>query len=92
MSAGTIRVRVVLAWPRRFEEVELRLPAGARVADAIASSGLPLEGIDGQAVFGERVDTGALLNDGDRIELLRPLVADPKDARRRRASERLQQK
>ncbi|PJJ99525.1 RnfH family protein [Lysobacteraceae bacterium NML91-0213] len=87
-----MRVRVVLAWPRRFDEVELRLPAGARVADAIAASGLPLDGIDGQAVFGERVEPGAALADGDRIELLRPLVADPKDARRRRAGERLQRK
>ena len=92
MSAGPIRVRVVLAWPRHFEAVELQLPAGARVADAIAASGLPLDGIDGQAVFGERAEPDAPLADGDRIELLRPLVADPKDARRRRAGERAQKK
>ena len=92
MSAGPIRVRVVLAWPRCFEVAELELPAGARVADAIAASGLPLDGIDGQAVFGERAEPDAPLADGDRIELLRPLVADPKDARRRRAGERAQKK
>lgn len=92
MNADAIRVRVVLAWPRRFEEVELQLPAGARVADAIAASGLPLDGIDGQAVFGERVEPDAIVADGDRIELLRPLAADPKDARRRRAGARAQKK
>ena len=92
MSAGGVRVEVVLAWPRRFERVELQLPDGARVADAVAASGLPLDGITGFAVFGERVEADAPLRDGDRIELLRPLVADPKEARRRRAAERAQRK
>ena len=41
------------------------------------------------AVFGVRAESDAVLRDGDRVELLRPLQADPKDARRRRA---LQQK
>ena len=79
------RVEVVLAWPRHHRSVLLVLPEGARVGDAIAASGLPLAGVDGQAVFGERIATDALLRDGDRVELLRPLQADPKDARRRRA-------
>ena len=81
-----IRVEVVLAWPRRHRRVELQLPEGARVADALAACGLPLEGIAGQAVFGERVEPATGLRDGDRLELLRPLRADPKDARRRRAA------
>jgi uncharacterized protein len=37
------------------------------------------------AVFGERVDSGYVLSAGDRIELLRPLLVDPKEARRKRA-------
>jgi putative ubiquitin-RnfH superfamily antitoxin RatB of RatAB toxin-antitoxin module len=40
------------------------------------------------AVFGVRVDANAPLHDGDRLELLRPLLADPKDARRQRAAAR----
>jgi putative ubiquitin-RnfH superfamily antitoxin RatB of RatAB toxin-antitoxin module len=44
------------------------------------------QGIDGLALHGVRCDAGTRLNEGDRIELLRPLVADPKDARRVRAS------
>jgi len=40
------------------------------------------------AVFGVRVDRQTVLQEGDRVELLRPLQADPKEARRRRATAR----
>nr|WP_255746006.1 RnfH family protein [Lysobacter sp. CFH 32150] len=78
-----------MAWPRRFKAVLLDLPEGATVADALARSGLSLpDGIVAYAIHGLRCDTAQLLHDGDRIELLRPLVADPKDARRWRAADR----
>lgn len=80
------RVQVVCAWPRRFECVELSLPEGATVADAIDASGLALDGITGYAIHGERAGTATALHDGDRVELLRPLQVDPKEARRRRAA------
>ena len=35
-------------------------------------------------IFGKRVKDDTVLRDGDRIEIYRPLVADPKDARRKR--------
>lgn len=82
----SIRVQVVIAWPRRFDAVDLELPAGATLAEAICASGLDASGITGYAVHGERADIDAVLRDGDRVELLRPLQADPKDARRRRAA------
>lgn len=81
----TVRVEVVRAWPRRSSAVTLDLSEGATVADAIAACGLPLEGITGQAVFGERVAATQVLRHGDRVELLAPLLVDPKEARRRRA-------
>jgi putative ubiquitin-RnfH superfamily antitoxin RatB of RatAB toxin-antitoxin module len=40
------------------------------------------------ALHGVRTTPEAVLHDGDRIELLRPLVADPKDARRKRAAKK----
>lgn len=83
--AGTIRVDVVRAWPRRHELHVLDLPRGATVADAVAAAPLGAHDHTGLAVFGERVEASRVLADGDRVELLRPLVADPKDARRRRA-------
>jgi hypothetical protein len=89
VEAAGIHVEVVRAWPRRYEMVTLVLPTGATVADALAACGFDLVGSDGCAVFGERVDGQAQLRDGDRLELLRPLQRDPKDARRQRASKRV---
>lgn len=83
-----IRVEVIRAWPRRHASVALQLAEGATVADALAACGLPQEGIGGHAVFGERVGPDATLSDGDRLELLQPLLLDPKEARRRRAGRR----
>ena len=80
-----IRVEVIRAWPRRFEATTVDLREGSTVADGLSASGFTLDGITGFAVFGERVGSGHMLRDGDRLELLRPLEADPKDARRRRA-------
>jgi len=37
-------------------------------------------------VFGERVSDEALLNDGDRVEVYRPLLQDPMELRRQRAA------
>lgn len=80
-----IRVEVIRAWPRRCEAVTLELADASTVADALAESGIDLGGITGFAIFGERVGDAHMLRDGDRLELLRPLQVDPKEARRRRA-------
>ena len=83
-----MRVEVVLALPREQRTAGVELAGPATVADAVAASGLPLQGIDGYAVYGVRVAADAPLRDGDRVELLRPLQLDPKEARRRRAGRR----
>jgi putative ubiquitin-RnfH superfamily antitoxin RatB of RatAB toxin-antitoxin module len=76
-----MRIEVVDAWPQRAEVLELRLPAGATVRDALAASGL--KGVQ-VGIFGKRVTMDTRLADGDRVEVYRPLAIDPKDARRRR--------
>ena len=82
-----LRVEVVWALPDRQRVMTLELPPGATAADAVRASGL-------QASFaalgrsGKKVEPGAKLRDGDRVELLRPLAVDPKEARRRRARRR----
>lgn len=81
-------VEVVVAWPRRHASCRVSLPAGATVGDAVAAAGFDaatMACVTGFAVHGERVETDAVLGDGDRLELLRPLQADPKAARRARA-------
>ncbi len=81
-----MKIEVVLAWPRRCESVLLELPGSATVADAVRRSGLPLDGVVAYAVHGLRAELLQALRDGDRVEMLRPLQVDPKDARRRRAA------
>ncbi|MFC0679311.1 RnfH family protein [Lysobacter korlensis] len=82
-----MKVEVIRAWPRRFETTLLELPLGSTVRDALRS--VPMAGGEvAVAIHGLRVTTDTPLSDGDRIELLRPLVADPKESRRRRARER----
>jgi len=85
-----VKVEVVRAWPDRFELVELKLAQGALVSDAVRESGMvPADEIAGDAVavavFGVVASLRDVLRDGDRVELLRPLLIDPKQARRRRA-------
>ena len=84
-----IDVELIRAWPRRFESLRLRLPEGARVGDAVDAAGWGGDAeVVAYAVHGQRVEADTPLRGGDRVELLRPLVADPKDARRRRAAMR----
>jgi putative ubiquitin-RnfH superfamily antitoxin RatB of RatAB toxin-antitoxin module len=85
-----MKVTVVWATSQVQDIVEVELPAGSSVADAVAQSGLVAHhGVHraamGYAVFGRRTTEGALLADGDRVELTRPLEADPAAARAIRA-------
>lgn len=81
-----IRVDVLRAWPHRFECRALELADGACVGDALAHAGWSLDAdFVGLAVFGQPATPLTHLHDGDRVELLRPLQMDPKQARRLRA-------
>ena len=84
-----MKVELIRAWPRRHEALALELDPGATVATALAAAGWQDDPETvAYAVFGVRAAPGTALRDGDRIELLRPLQLDPKDARRRRAADR----
>ena len=83
-------VEVCYALPTAATRIETTLEEGATVAEAVASSGIvALLSLDldalAFAVFGRRATSDTVLADGDRVELLRPLSIDPKEARRRRA-------
>jgi putative ubiquitin-RnfH superfamily antitoxin RatB of RatAB toxin-antitoxin module len=86
----TLAVEVAYAGPEGEAVVSVELPPGATLADAVRRSGLVdrfglFEAALAHAIHGQRAQAGTPVRDGDRVELLRPLVADPKDARRRRA-------
>jgi putative ubiquitin-RnfH superfamily antitoxin RatB of RatAB toxin-antitoxin module len=89
-----ISVTVIHALPDVATEIEVRLPEGATIADAIERSGIRahLGAVDlsGAAVgiFGKRARRDTVLADGDRVELYRSLAADPKQVRRRAVHKR----
>ena len=85
-----MRVTVAYAAPGVEALVDLELAAGAVVEDAVRLSGIVARhGVDLAAVtyalHGRRASAATVLHEGDRVEILRPLVADPKTIRRRRA-------
>ncbi|WP_153110115.1 RnfH family protein [Propionivibrio limicola] len=88
-----IRVEVVYALPDRQELLRVELPAGATVRDAIENSGIrtkfPEIDLDGNkvGVFSKLVKLDVVLRDRDRVEIYRPLIADPKVVRKQRAAE-----
>lgn len=81
-----IRVELIRAWPSRFESITVELADDASVHEALSASGWTLgQDLIGLAVFGVTATEATLLHDGDRVELLRGLQVDPKQARRLRA-------
>ncbi len=88
---GLLRIEVVYSpAPHVVDQVQLQLPAGSTVEQALRASGL----LDRHAltaderlalgVWGKRSALGDALRDGDRVEVYRPLRVDPKEARRQR--------
>lgn len=91
--AEQITVEVVLALPEQQIVRRVSLANGATALEALQASGLEREWperVDPQrlGVHARRVAPEHRVNDGDRIEIYRPLALDPKEARRRRAHAR----
>ena len=90
-QSSLIRVEVAYALPGKQVLLELEVEEGASVREAIERSGLlarfpGIELAHGRVgIFGKRGRLDAPLSDRDRVEIYRPLIADPKDARRERA-------
>ncbi len=82
-----MRITVVRALPARQSVVELTLEPGTTAGEAVAASGLGVPDAP-LGIAGRQVQPGRLLDEGDRVEVLRSLDEDPNDARRRRAKRR----
>ena len=93
MSNESIRVEVVYALPDRQEIIALRVSTGTTVVDAIQQSGVLAKHpeIDLKknklGIFAKLSKPDTVLRDRDRIEIYRPLIADPKEVRKQRAEE-----
>ncbi len=90
-SKGLLQVVVAYSSaPQQVLEVEVTLPVGAKLADALAAAGLGAESAacaSGElqaGIWGRAASLQKLLHDGDRVEVYRKLRVDPKVARRER--------
>lgn len=89
-AADTVRVEVVYALPERQVVEALEFAAPVTIAQAIRASGVPRQfprldlNTAAVGVFGARRPLDWPLADGDRVEIYRPLVMSPTEARRRR--------
>lgn len=82
---ASVRVQVIHALAGRQTVVSLQLPEDATAGQAVAMSGLAAAG-QRIGIGGKEVGAARVLRDGDRVEILRPLALDPREARRRRAA------
>jgi len=86
-------VEVVYALADRQALVAITVPAGATVGDAIEQSGIagqfPDEDLSAcqLGIWGRLAASNQVLEDGDRVEIYRPLIIDPREARRELATE-----
>ncbi|USE37926.1 RnfH family protein [Endozoicomonas sp. SCSIO W0465] len=100
MDEPTIRVEVAYARAHEQKIIALKVKEGTTVLDAAKESGIvdyfpeivmddAKLGIFGKAVLkpGDQV-----LREGERVEIYRPLIADPKEVRKRRAEQMKQKK
>ena len=94
MAEKTMVVEVAYAQPHKQKIVTLNVPEGTSMLDAVRLSGmdqhfpeLDLESAP-LGIFGKAVPKPAerVLQSGERVEIYRPLIADPKEVRKQRAA------
>lgn len=95
---ANIQVEVCYATPNVQIVRSVVVPAGSSLQAAIERSGVPgmVPETDLEAcrvgVYGKLKTLDAILREGDRVEIYRPLVADPKESRRKRAVKKVEKK
>ena len=88
-----ILVEVAYALPKQQLILELMVPEGTTAEQAVLHSGIisKFPEIDlaknKLGIFGKLIKGDTVLRDRDRVEIYRPLIADPKEVRRQRAAE-----
>jgi putative ubiquitin-RnfH superfamily antitoxin RatB of RatAB toxin-antitoxin module len=93
MNTEKIHIEVVYALPHEQTLLKLDVPVGTSIADGIRLSGMlnkhPEIDLEKSkfGIFGKLSKADVVLRERDRIEIYRPLIADPKEVRRKRAEE-----
>ena len=91
-ESNSISVEVAYALPDEQSILVLQVPEGTSVIEAARRSGITgkYEGIDLDnakfGIFGKVVAPTQVLHEGERVEIYRPLIADPKEVRKARAA------
>jgi putative ubiquitin-RnfH superfamily antitoxin RatB of RatAB toxin-antitoxin module len=86
-----IHIEVAYATPDKQVLLGLSVPAGTTVAEGIEQSAIRNEfpelktAIKAVGIFSRKVPLDHVLREGERVEIYRPLIADPKEMRRQRA-------
>ena len=92
-NVDTIPVEVAYALPDRQVIIALQVSPGATIAEIIRLSGILEQfpeidpGNNKVGVFGKLGKLTDTLHAGDRVEIYRPLIADPKEVRKQRAAQ-----
>ena len=93
MAIESINVEVAYALPEKQVIRAVNIDAGTTIGAAIVQSGIMMDYPDLEleeakvGIFGKIAAMTTVLSDGDRVEIYRPLIADPKEVRRKRAAE-----
>ena len=82
-----MRLTLIAAWADHVDEQTIELADGATLGDALVAFAIDEVSAVDVGVWGKSVPLDTPLKNGDRIERYRPLIADPKLARHRRANE-----
>jgi len=87
-----VSIEVAYAIPDRQAILPISVPAGTTALQAIELSGIreKFSGIENQpivGIFSHKVGLDYIMQEGDRLEIYRPLLIDPKEVRRRKAEE-----
>lgn len=92
--SDSIDIEVAYALPERQVICALSVPSGTTALEAVTRSdivsqfeGLSLDENPKLGVFGKVVKPDHVLKAGERVEIYRPLLVDPKEVRKRRAAE-----
>ncbi|MBD9517949.1 MULTISPECIES: RnfH family protein [Pseudomonadaceae] len=93
-ESASIAIEVVYALPEKQALLRLSVPRGTRMREAVLLSGIAAQfpGLDVQdcplGIFGKAVarPEERVLEEGERVEIYRPLIVDPKEVRKQRAA------
>ena len=88
-----ILIEVAYALPKKQLIIPIKVKAGTTAEEAIKTSGIIKKfpeidlSVNQIGIFGKLTQLGHVMRERDRIEIYRPLIADPKEIRRQRAAE-----